>query len=94
MSILSNTSDTTPIAPRMSVRRFARRLLGLVNRLVAAVIAQRERQASLTLLRNLSDRELSDIGLGRNQISGGLAAAAKDRALLQRRLAQHHSVER
>ena len=83
MSILSNTTDTTPTAPQKSARRFARGLVQLVNRFVAAVIAQREHQVGLIVLRNLTDRELRDIGLSRNQIPGGLAAAAKDRALLQ-----------
>jgi uncharacterized protein YjiS (DUF1127 family) len=94
MSILSNTTVTTPIAPQKSARRFARRLFGLINRLVAAVIAQRERQASLIFLRGLSDRELRDIGLARSQICGGLASAAKDRAWLQRQVPRRHSGER
>ena len=94
MSILSNTTDTTPTAHQKSARRFARGLVRLVNRFVAAVIAQRERQASLIILRRMSDRELSDIGLARNQISGGLAAAARDRALLQRQAKRRHSGER
>jgi uncharacterized protein YjiS (DUF1127 family) len=94
MSILSNTTDTAPIAPQKSARRFARRLVRLVNRFVAAFIARREHQASRNLLRNLSDRELRDIGLARSQISGGLAEAARERALFQRRLAQRRSTER
>jgi uncharacterized protein YjiS (DUF1127 family) len=88
MSILTNTTDTTPIAHERSPRRFAPVFLRLVNRFVAAVIAQRERQASLTVLGKLSDRELRDIGLARGQITDGLAQAAKDREWLQRQLAQ------
>jgi uncharacterized protein YjiS (DUF1127 family) len=94
MSILSNSTDTTPIAPQKSARRFARGFVRLVNRLVAAFIARREHQAGRNILRHLSDRELSDIGLARSQISGGLAEAAKERALFQRRLAQRRSTER
>jgi uncharacterized protein YjiS (DUF1127 family) len=88
MSILSNTTDTTPIAPQRSARNFARGIVGLVNNFVAAVIAQRERQANLTILRTLSDRELRDMGLARSQIAGGLVEAAKERAGLQRLLTE------
>jgi uncharacterized protein YjiS (DUF1127 family) len=88
MSILSNTTDTSPISTQRSTRRFAQFIVRLINNFVAAVIAQRERQANLAVLRHLSDRELSDIGIARSQISGGLAQAAKERALLQRELAR------
>jgi uncharacterized protein YjiS (DUF1127 family) len=59
----------------------------VINNFVAAIIAERERQANLAILRNLSDRELWDIGLARSQIGAGLAEAAKERALLQKSLA-------
>jgi uncharacterized protein YjiS (DUF1127 family) len=84
MSILSNITDTTPIAVQRSTRSFARGIVRAVNNFVAAIIAQREHQANLTILRTLSDRELMDMGLTRSQIAGGLAEAAKERALLQR----------
>ena len=87
MSIQSNVTDTTPIAVQRSTRLFARGIVRVVNNFVAAIIAQREHQANLTILRTLSDRELSDMGLTRGQIGVGLAEAAKERALLQRRLA-------
>ena len=87
MSILSNVTDTTPIAVRRSTRLFARGIVRLVNNFVAAIIAQREHQANLTILRTLSDRELRDMGLTRGQTGVGLAEAAKERALLQRWLA-------
>jgi uncharacterized protein YjiS (DUF1127 family) len=86
MSILNNITDTTPIAVQRSTRLFARGIVRVVNNFVAAVIAQREHQANLTILRTLSDRELRDMGLTRSQI-GGLAEAAKERARLQRQLA-------
>ena len=60
----------------------------MINNFVAAIIAERERQANLAILRNLSDRELWDIGLARSQIGAGLAEAAKERALLQKSLAE------
>jgi uncharacterized protein YjiS (DUF1127 family) len=94
MSILSNITDTTPIAVQTSTRRFARVIARLVNNFVAAIIAQRERQANLAILRALSDRELRDIGLARSQIAGDLAGAAKERARLQRRLAERSSIKR
>jgi uncharacterized protein YjiS (DUF1127 family) len=90
MSMLSSISDftSTPIAIRKSIKGFARRAFRSVNNLIAAVIAQREYQANLTILRSLSDRELRDMGLDRGQIGAGLAGAAKDRARLQRRVGQ------
>ena len=58
-------------------------LSALVNGWIAAIIAQREHQASLAVLRSLSDRELRDMGIYRCQIGDGLADAARDRALRQ-----------
>jgi uncharacterized protein YjiS (DUF1127 family) len=89
MSLLNSTSDfsTSPFAMR-SLRAFGRGVFRAVNNAVAAIIAQREHQAQLTLLRQLSDRELRDIGLARSDIGGGLAQAAKERARAQRLLAR------
>jgi uncharacterized protein YjiS (DUF1127 family) len=88
MSMLSNITDlsTTPRVQR-SMRLLSRGILRVVNNFVAAIIARREYQANLAILRSLSDRELWDIGLSRSQIAGGLAEAAKERAGLQRQLA-------
>lgn len=88
MSILDSISDfsSTPIAIQKSIKGFARRLFRVLNNLVAAIIAQREYQANLAILRSLTDRELRDIGLERGQIGPDLATAAKDRALNQIRL--------
>ena len=90
MSLLNSTSDfsVSPFAIRRSLRSFGRGVFRAVNNAVAAVIAQREHQAQLTLLRQLSDRELRDIGLARGDIAGGLAQAAKERARAQRLLAR------
>jgi uncharacterized protein YjiS (DUF1127 family) len=84
MSILSNITDTTPNAFQRSTRLFARSIVRVINNFVAAIIAQREHQANLTILRTLSDRELRDMGLARSQL--GLAEAAKERARLQGQL--------
>jgi uncharacterized protein YjiS (DUF1127 family) len=86
MSILSNITDTTPNAVQRSIRLFGRSVVRVINNFVAAIIAQREHQANLTILRTLSDRELRDIVLARGQLAGGLAEAAKERARLQKRL--------
>ena len=59
------------------------RLGSLINRWVAAVIAHRERQAELAALRHLSDRDLKDIGLYRNEIGDALAERAEERARMQ-----------
>jgi uncharacterized protein YjiS (DUF1127 family) len=86
MSILSNITDTTPNAVQRSTRLFARSIVPVINNFVAAIIAQREHQANLTILRSLTDRELRDMGLSRSQLGGDLAEAAKERAGLQRQL--------
>jgi uncharacterized protein YjiS (DUF1127 family) len=90
MSILDGFSDfsSTPIAIQKSIKGFARRLFRLFNNIVAAIIAQREYQANLAILRSFTDRELRDIGLERGQIGADLAMVAKDRALYQARLAR------
>jgi uncharacterized protein YjiS (DUF1127 family) len=88
MSMLNSISDfsSTPIAIRKSIRVFARGLFRAVNNAVAVIIAQREYQANLAILRSLTDRELRDIGLDRGRIGAGMAEAARDRALNQLRL--------
>jgi uncharacterized protein YjiS (DUF1127 family) len=88
MSLLNSTSDfsSTPTAIRKSIRVFARGLFRAVNNAVAVIIAQREYQANLAVLRSLTDRELRDIGLDRGRIGAGLAEVARDRALNQLRL--------
>ena len=65
------------------MRFFILRLARIINGVVAKVIAERERQAQLTVLRSLNDRQLMDVGLNRCQIGEGLAEAAKDRSLWQ-----------
>ena len=84
MTMLNNTS---PYAVTPGVRRGAAILLArfgnLINRWVAAMIARRERQAALVALRHLSDRDLKDIGLCRNEIGDALAERAEQRARMQ-----------
>jgi uncharacterized protein YjiS (DUF1127 family) len=85
MSMLNSVSDFsgTPFSVRRSFRAFARSVLRLVNNAVAAVIAQRERQATFAVLRSMTDRELRDVGISRNQIGPGIALAARERAQAQ-----------
>ena len=83
MSMLNSISD---FSERRSIRAFARNLFRLANNAVAALIAQRERQASLTILRGMTDRELRDVGVSRNQLGPGLVLAARERARAQRAL--------
>ena len=89
MSMLNSTSEfsSAPFAIRRSLRVFGRSVWRAINNAIAAIIAQREQQASLTVLRKMSDRELRDIGLGRSEIGAGLAQAAKERMRSQRLLA-------
>jgi uncharacterized protein YjiS (DUF1127 family) len=85
MTMLGNASSysATPTAIRRALAIFVIRLARLINRWVAAVIAHREYQANLVILRSLSDRELRDIGLDRGQIGDGLAEVAKARTRMQ-----------
>jgi uncharacterized protein YjiS (DUF1127 family) len=89
MSLLNHTHDfsSTPFAIRRSLRLFGRSISRAINNVIAAIIAQREQQANLTVLRKMSERELRDIGLARSEIGGGLAQAAKERMRSQRLLA-------
>jgi uncharacterized protein YjiS (DUF1127 family) len=89
MSMLNHTSDfsSAPFLIRRSIRHFARSFSRAVNNAIAVIIAQREHQANMTVLRSLSDRDLRDIGLSRSQIGNGLAEAARDRLRSQRQLA-------
>jgi uncharacterized protein YjiS (DUF1127 family) len=89
MSMLNQTHDfsSTPFAIRRSLRLFGRSVFRAINNVIAAIIAQREQQANLTVLRKMSDRELRDIGLARSEIGAGLAQAAKERMRTQRLLA-------
>ena len=83
MTMLNNTSSYSPVAFRRSLRYFILRFGRFVNGLVAAMIAERERQAQINVLRRFSDRELKDIGLNRSEIDYGLAEAAKYRSRCQ-----------
>ena len=89
MSLLNHTHDfsSTPFAIRRSLRVFGRSISRAINNVIAVIIAQREQQANLTVLRKMSDRDLRDIGLARSEIGGGLAQAAKERLRTQRLLA-------
>ena len=87
MTIANDTSIYSSAAPgafRKTIRKATRRLGRLVNNWIAALIAHREYQAQLTLLRSLTDRELRDIGLDRCQAGEGLAEAAQARSRCQR----------
>lgn len=70
-SLTNRQLDPQPIA------RFVRRARRVIDKLVAAAIARRQRQVDLMLLRDLSNRELKDIGLYRSQIEYGLQDAAR-----------------
>ena len=85
MSMLHNTSSTfITTGAIVSAFRLWRAQLGrMINNFIARLIAQREQQANLVVLRSLTDRELMDMGLSRNQIGDGLAEAAKERSALQ-----------
>ena len=85
MTLLNHTTGHTPASAtiRATFGYFISRAGELINRAVAALIAQRERQANLVLLRTLNDRELRDIGLARGEIEAGIAEAAAARSRMQ-----------
>jgi uncharacterized protein YjiS (DUF1127 family) len=85
MSMLNHTSSTsiTTGAIYRTVRSSLAWLGHIINSYVAKVIAQREYEANIRLLRSLSDRELMDMGINRTQIGDGLMHAGKDRSTLQ-----------
>ncbi len=58
--------------------------LKLVNRWVAAILAQRAHQANLAVLRRLDERQLRDIGIDRGEIEAASPDAIRDRALRRR----------
>ena len=88
MSMLNHTSSTfvTTDAMRSTLRSWQAWLGHMINGYIAKLIAQREQQANLVILRYLADRELRDMGINRSQIGEGLAEAAKDRSALQEAL--------
>jgi uncharacterized protein YjiS (DUF1127 family) len=69
MTMICNTSClvTTAVVRRRFFILFAR-LGRLMHRMVAAMIARRERQAEAVALRHLNRRKLKDIGVYRYQI--------------------------
>jgi uncharacterized protein YjiS (DUF1127 family) len=85
MTMLNITprSLTTAPAIRRQIGIFLARLGPILDCWVAAAIARRQHQADLFALRQLSDRELKDIGLYRGDIGAGLAEAAKSRIQAQ-----------
>jgi len=86
MTIANDSSIYSSAAPgafRKTIRKATRRLGRVINNWIAALIAQREYQAQLSLLRSFSDRELRDMGLDRSQTGEGLAEAGRDRSRAQ-----------
>jgi uncharacterized protein YjiS (DUF1127 family) len=82
MSIANDSSiySSAPGTIRRAIRYAGIRTGRLINHWIAALIARREYQAQLTVLRSLSDRQLSDMGLARGQIGEGLADAGRERS--------------
>jgi uncharacterized protein YjiS (DUF1127 family) len=85
MTLLNSQSSyaATPPAVRRAFGFFLARLARLINRRIAAVIAHREYQANLVVLRSFGDRELKDIGLSRGEIDEPFADAARARLRTQ-----------
>ena len=79
MTLLTDIRLLRPTAP--AIRR---RLMIFLKRWADAVITHRERQAARFALDRLNDRELRDIGIEREQSTGGILATAEMQAMLQR----------
>jgi uncharacterized protein YjiS (DUF1127 family) len=84
MTMLNTTPRYVTPPIRRGVAVFLARLGRLVNRVIAAAIAHRERQANLVALRHLSDRDLKDIGIYRCEIGDALEERAQARQRMQR----------
>jgi uncharacterized protein YjiS (DUF1127 family) len=84
MTTLNNAASHVTVTMVMQRRlRFLKRIGRLLNRWIAAALAERARQVDVCFLRHLSDRELKDIGINRGDLDAGLAEAAKYRDLMQ-----------
>ena len=81
-NIIPSRSTAAPATQR-GIGIFLVRLGRHVDRWASAAIACHELRAALFALRQLSDRELRDIGLYRGDIGVGLAAAARCRLQMQ-----------
>jgi uncharacterized protein YjiS (DUF1127 family) len=68
---------------RPALPTIRRRFMILLHRWVGAMIAHREREAARYALHRLTDRELRDIGIDRNQIADAVATTAQTRSRLQ-----------
>src|SRR3954447_9629390 len=84
MTVLDDilSAAATPIAWRRTFI-FLARVRRHIERMVAVVIARRERHAALAVLRHLSGRELGHIGICGSELDYGLEASARDRSRVQ-----------
>ena len=83
MTMLNTTSRYAAPPIRRGVAVSLARLGRFVNRVIAAAIAHRERQANLVVLRDLGDGKLKDIGI-RCEIGDALDETAQARRRMQR----------
>ena len=69
MTLLNDVAarSAAPTAMRNAIDHTTAGLAKLINNWIAGLIAQREYQANVALLRSFSDRQLKDIGLDRRQ---------------------------
>jgi uncharacterized protein YjiS (DUF1127 family) len=84
MTMLNATTRYSALPIRRGVAVFLARLGRFVNRVIAAVIAQRERQANLVALHHLGDRDPKDIGIYHCEIGDALDERAQARKRIQR----------
>jgi len=85
MTMLNTAPSYATVASTIQRKaRFVLKYTGhMLNHWIASAIAKRARQADITFLCHLSDRELRDIGLYRGDLAGGLSEAARNRIRMQ-----------
>ena len=85
MTLLNITPPhaTAAFAIQRRVLFFLKAVDRTLKRWMAAVIAERARQADIIVLRQLNDRELKDIGLTRGDLREGSIEAARTRNRMQ-----------
>jgi uncharacterized protein YjiS (DUF1127 family) len=86
MTMLSNITPFPPATIRSRngpLNSFVDRSRRLIDRVVAALIARHQREVEIFVLRNLTDRELNDIGICRGEIDLRLEDAERIRTRLQ-----------
>jgi uncharacterized protein YjiS (DUF1127 family) len=85
--------SAAPGPMRSAIGHTTGELAKVINNWIAGLIAQREYQANVALLRSFSDRQLKDVGLDRRQVEK-LAEAGDARSRIQQAKHAEESMDR